>query len=189
MCDGRRPEGCGQVLQRAGPGAEVHAVEVAVLPDLVVVAHRVAGLLEEMHVDVDHAGITHRRILTPSDPGEKRTAVSSQSGHIALTGSKRSGLRLGGRNGDVTTELVLRGGLVDGTERDVVVSRGTIVDLTEPGAGGPARRVIDATGLTVLPGAVDAHVHFDEPGRDEWEGWASGSLAAAAGGVTTVVDM
>jgi allantoinase len=89
----------------------------------------------------------------------------------------------------VTAELVLRGGLVDGTERDVVVSRGTIVDLTEPGAGGGARRVIDATGLMVLPGAVDAHVHFDEPGRDEWEGWASGSLAAAAGGVTTVVDM
>ncbi len=86
-------------------------------------------------------------------------------------------------------ELVVRGGMVDEAERDVVVSRGTIVAVTEPGTGGAARKVIDATGLAVLPGAVDAHVHFDAPGREEWEGWATGSLAAAAGGVTTVVDM
>jgi allantoinase len=89
----------------------------------------------------------------------------------------------------VQAELVVRGGLVDGAARDVVVSRGMIVDVTEAGAGGRGRKVIDATGLAVLPGAVDAHVHFDAPGRDEWEGWATGSLAAAAGGVTTVVDM
>ena len=86
-------------------------------------------------------------------------------------------------------ELVVRGGLVDDAARDVVVSRGMIVDVTEAGAGGRGRKVIDATGLAVLPGAVDAHVHFDAPGRDEWEGWATGSLAAVAGGVTTVVDM
>lgn len=86
-------------------------------------------------------------------------------------------------------DLVVRGGRVGPDERDVVVDAGTIVALTEPGVGGPAHRVIDAYGLTVLPGAVDAHVHFDAPGRDEWEGWATGSLAAAAGGVTTVVDM
>jgi allantoinase len=89
----------------------------------------------------------------------------------------------------VKAELVVRGGLVDDDARDVVVSRGTIVAVVAPGAGGQAHRVIDATGLAVLPGAVDAHVHFDAPGRDEWEGWATGSLAAAAGGVTTVVDM
>ncbi len=86
-------------------------------------------------------------------------------------------------------ELIVRGGLVDGAPRDVVVSGGSIVAVTEPGAGGAAALVRDATGLAVLPGAVDAHVHFDAPGRDDWEGWATGSLAAAAGGVTTVVDM
>jgi allantoinase len=89
----------------------------------------------------------------------------------------------------VKAELVVRGGMVDDAARDVVVSCGTIVAVTEPGGGGTACKVIDATGLAVLPGAVDAHVHFDAPGREEWEGWASGSLAAAAGGVTTVVDM
>ena len=41
----------------------------------------------------------------------------------------------------------------------------------------------------MFPGAIDAHVHFDAPGRDEWEGWETGSLAAVAGGVTTVIDM
>jgi allantoinase len=54
---------------------------------------------------------------------------------------------------------------------------------------GAAREEIDATGLIVLPGVVDAHVHFNEPGRTEWEGWATGSRAAVAGGVTTVCDM
>ena len=56
-------------------------------------------------------------------------------------------------------------------------------------AEGSARETIDATGLLVLPGVVDAHVHFNEPGRAEWEGWETGSRAALAGGVTTVCDM
>ncbi|SCW00218.1 LAFE_0B12046g1_1 [Lachancea fermentati] len=42
---------------------------------------------------------------------------------------------------------------------------------------------------TIIPGLVDSHVHLNEPGRTEWEGFASGTQAAAAGGVTTVVDM
>lgn len=49
--------------------------------------------------------------------------------------------------------------------------------------------VIDATGLVVLPGVIDAHVHFNEPGRTEWEGWEAGTRGAAAGGVTTVLEM
>ena len=43
--------------------------------------------------------------------------------------------------------------------------------------------------LAVLPGLIDAHVHFNEPGRTEWEGLATGTAAAAAGGVTLAVDM
>lgn len=43
--------------------------------------------------------------------------------------------------------------------------------------------------LVVMPGLVDAHVHLNEPGRTEWEGFATGTKAAAAGGVTTVIDM
>lgn len=44
-----------------------------------------------------------------------------------------------------------------------------------------AATVIDAEGLTLLPGAFDAHVHYNEPGRAEWEGWGTGSRASRAG--------
>lgn len=56
--------------------------------------------------------------------------------------------------------------------------------------GGPhrAEEKIDASGMIVLPGAVDAHVHFRDPGPTYKEDWESGSIAAAAGGVTTVID-
>jgi allantoinase len=89
----------------------------------------------------------------------------------------------------VRPDLVIRGGRLDSGQADVVVHDGSIVAVTPAGQGGTARQVIDASGLCVLPGGIDAHVHFDAPGRDHWEGWATGSLAAAAGGVTTVVDM
>ncbi len=52
-----------------------------------------------------------------------------------------------------------------------------------------ARADLDATGLHVLPGAVDAHVHFNDPGRTAYEGFETGTRAAAAGGTTTIVDM
>ena len=41
----------------------------------------------------------------------------------------------------------------------------------------------------LLPGLVDTHVHVNEPGRTEWEGFATATRAAAAGGVTTIIDM
>jgi allantoinase len=49
--------------------------------------------------------------------------------------------------------------------------------------------IVDAGGLVVLPGLVDTHVHVNEPGRTEWEGFATATRAAAAGGVTTLIDM
>jgi allantoinase len=49
--------------------------------------------------------------------------------------------------------------------------------------------VLDAQGLWVLPGVIDAHVHLNEPGMGSWEGFDSGSASLAAGGVTTYIDM
>ncbi|CAH1240448.1 CAD [Branchiostoma lanceolatum] len=49
--------------------------------------------------------------------------------------------------------------------------------------------VIDAGDLYVMPGVVDSHVHVNEPGRTEWEGYVTATRAAAAGGITTIVDM
>src|ERR671910_626171 len=49
--------------------------------------------------------------------------------------------------------------------------------------------VIDAGSLVVLPGLVDSHVHINDPGRADWEGFDYATRAAAAGGVTTLIDM
>ena len=81
-------------------------------------------------------------------------------------------------------DLLIRGG----DPVDVAVDDGRIV-ATGVELGLTAAETVDATGLRVLPGAVDAHVHFNDPGRADWEGWASGTAAAAAGGTTCVVDM
>ncbi len=79
--------------------------------------------------------------------------------------------------------------LADGVrEADVLVAGGAIVRVAEPGEG-VAGDEIDARGLLVFPGVVDAHVHVNEPGRTEWEGWLAATRGAAAGGVTTIADM
>jgi allantoinase len=72
--------------------------------------------------------------------------------------------------------------------RDILVESGRVEVIVDPGDG-RAKDEIDARGLLVLPGAVDAHAHFNDPGRAEWEGWASGTRSAALGGITTVADM
>jgi allantoinase len=61
---------------------------------------------------------------------------------------------------------------------------------TDSAARFPGVPVIDlASDEVLLPGLVDSHVHVNEPGRTDWEGFASATLAAAAGGITTIVDM
>ena len=87
--------------------------------------------------------------------------------------------------------VVIRGGTVvlptGQRQVDIAFTDGTITAIgTDVPAGA---ETIDATGLVVLPGLVDAHVHFNEPGRADWEGWEAGTRGAAAGGVTTVLEM
>lgn len=69
---------------------------------------------------------------------------------------------------------------------DLKIDQGKIVQIGENLSG---ENVINAEGLLVFPGAIDPHVHFDEPGFTEREDFYHGSCAAVSGGVTTVVDM
>ncbi|MFC1786417.1 dihydroorotase [Halobacteriota archaeon] len=70
-------------------------------------------------------------------------------------------------------------------EADIAIGNGKILRIAKDIM---AERVIDAHGLLVLPGMVDVHVHFRDPGLTHKEDWYSGSSAAVAGGVTCVVD-
>jgi allantoinase len=74
--------------------------------------------------------------------------------------------------------------------RCVGVRDGTIVAIEPLEAGLEAGRVVElGADVVLLPGLVDTHVHVNEPGRTEWEGFSSATQAAAAGGVTTIIDM
>ncbi len=90
-------------------------------------------------------------------------------------------------------DLVLRGQrvlLAEGLRPAALhIADGKIVAVTAYEAWGDADRIIDAGDKLVTPGLVDSHVHINEPGRTEWEGFRTATEAAAAGGITTVVDM
>jgi allantoinase len=93
----------------------------------------------------------------------------------------------------LTEPLVIRGGTVftpDGPQDlDVHVADGVITSLEPTRRAPSATKIVDAHGLYVLPGAIDAHVHSRDPGFPEKEDFSSLTAAAAVGGVTTVMDM
>ena len=70
----------------------------------------------------------------------------------------------------------------------IAIREGRILAVTDGPFAGPAREVLDATGFIVLPGLIAPHVHMRDPGLTEAEDWLTGTRAAAAGGVTTVLD-
>ena len=88
--------------------------------------------------------------------------------------------------------LLVRGGRLvtfEGVEQaDLLVEDGRIVQVA-PEIVDAAGETLDASGLHVFPGLIDAHVHFNEPGRTHWEGLETGSAALAAGGGTVFIDM
>jgi allantoinase len=93
----------------------------------------------------------------------------------------------------VIADLVVSSGRVVTPEGErpgaVVIVGGRIAAIVPPGDAPAAATVVDAGDAALLPGGVDTHVHINEPGRTDWEGFATATRAAAAGGVTTVVDM
>src|SRR5260370_32852839 len=90
-------------------------------------------------------------------------------------------------------DLVISGATVVTDEASfdaaVAIKDGKILAIGEERAMPSARETFDATGLHLLPGAIDVHVHFREPGYTHKEDWQTGTAAAAMGGVTTVFEM
>ena len=90
---------------------------------------------------------------------------------------------------DINYDLVVKNGRVfigdDQISTDIWIKDGRIAAL---GGDHRAEEKIDARDMLVLPGAIDVHVHFRDPGPNYKEDWASGSASAAAGGVTSVID-
>jgi dihydroorotase len=93
----------------------------------------------------------------------------------------------------VSADLILSGGVVVDdraqTRADVAIRDGLVVAVGLGDALPPARETVDVTGMRLLPGAIDVHVHFREPGYTHKEDWGTGTAAAAMGGVTTVFEM
>src|SRR5438067_6070391 len=89
-------------------------------------------------------------------------------------------------------DVIIRNGMVvdvnEVRRSDIGIADGRIAEL-QPDLTGQTKETLDATGWHIFPGVIDAHVHFNEPGRTEWEGFETGSRAAAAGGTTTVFEM
>ncbi len=89
-------------------------------------------------------------------------------------------------------DLILRGGTVvtpSGLVKSDIGVSGEKIAALQPDISSDAKETIDANGLHIFPGVIDAHVHFNEPGRTEWEGFETGSRALAAGGGTMFFEM
>src|SRR3989442_4315212 len=93
----------------------------------------------------------------------------------------------------MTADLILTGGKVVSPDAvidaSVAIKDGKILSVGAAGAMPAARETVDVSGMHLLPGAIDVHVHFRDPGYPHKEDFASGTAAAALGGVTTVFDM
>jgi dihydroorotase len=92
-----------------------------------------------------------------------------------------------------TVDLVINGGTIVSPDAEyrasIAIKNGLIHAIGAPEAMPPAKETLDALGLHILPGAIDVHVHFRDPGYPQKEDFASGTAAAAFGGVTTIFDM
>ncbi len=105
------------------------------------------------------------RKQSPSEPGASRKPLLIRGGHVIDPRNKRDGVM----------DLLIEGQHIQKVAKDIKSSKGT--------------EVLDASGLLVTPGLIDAHVHLREPGQEEKETIATGTAAAALGGFAAVVCM
>src|SRR5580765_8510757 len=85
-----------------------------------------------------------------------------------------------------STRVVLPEGIAPAS---IHIADGSIVRIVPHDPDDSRHQLVDLGDLVISPGCVDTHVHVNEPGRAEWEGFETATRAAAASGVTTIVDM
>ncbi len=124
----------------------------------------------------------------------RQVRLTDGTGRLRADGGERAVPRAAGHAASEPLDLVVAGErvLVDGAfaPAEVGVRDGVIARIAPLGSGLAATASVRlADDEVLIPGLVDTHVHVNEPGRTEWEGFASATRAAAAGGVTTIVDM
>ena len=92
-----------------------------------------------------------------------------------------------------SVDVVIKGGTVVRSNSifaaNITIAEGKIVGLLDPGLLPESTQVVDVSGKVVMAGVIDPHIHMRDPGKTEREDWTTGSKAAAAGGVTTLLDM
>lgn len=97
------------------------------------------------------------------------------------------------RSSPAAADLIVRGKRVitpEGERAAAIHVRGGVITAVSPYSEIPSGSIVHEAGdLVVMPGLVDTHVHINEPGRTEWEGFSTATRAAAAGGVTTLIEM
>src|ERR1700730_14608135 len=90
-------------------------------------------------------------------------------------------------------DLIVRGKRVVTPEGEraaaIQIRRGVIVRISDYDDIPAGCAVYEAGSLPVMPGLADTHVHINEPGRTDWEGFTTATRAAAAGGITTLIEM
>src|SRR5256886_13394160 len=125
----------------------------------------------------------------PSTPGEPTTLPSwwgGRCGRTRVEGSGLSDLMAAPDLVILSTRVVTGEGIRPAA---VAIADGVIMAVHEHGGAPEAARQLDVGDASLLPGVVDTHVHVNEPGRTEWEGFETATRAAAAGGGTTIVAM
>ena len=148
-----------------------------------------AAVLARLVDGLGSAGVAERVVGAGAPPPDRPPGVARPA---AARG--RRPRRRGGRGARVSgPRTAVVGGLVAADygvfAADILIAGGRIAAVgRDPEIARGADEVIDASGLVVLPGAIDPHAHFEDPGHTEREDFTTGTSAAAAGGITTVIE-
>ncbi|MGP6178358.1 allantoinase AllB [Microbacterium sp. A196] len=179
-----------QSLMGKTPIGVARAAQAAGIP-----VHVVCGRSALDAAQIGAAGFSGVHALADLEPDSERSMADAGRLLEQVAARLLGGAAIAGSLDGIQSrcELIIRGrALIDGEFRDaqIGVRDGRIIFIAGADEKLDAAQIVElAHDEVLIPGLVDTHVHVNEPGRTEWEGFESATRAAAAGGVTTIVDM